>query len=57
MPDFRPNLPRIIRRELHFLHDGARAHLRLVARRYVNQKFPGRWIGRGGATAMATTLT
>jgi hypothetical protein len=36
-------MPLIIRRELHFMHDGAPA-----ARRYLNRKLPGRWIGTGG---------
>jgi hypothetical protein len=30
------------------MHDGAPAHFSLFARRYLNRKFPGRWIGRGG---------
>jgi hypothetical protein len=48
MPDFLANVPLIIRRELHFMHDGAPTHFSLFARRYLNQKFPGWWIGRGG---------
>jgi hypothetical protein len=38
----------IIPRELRFMHDGAPAHFSLVARSYLNRKFPGRWIGKGG---------
>jgi hypothetical protein len=48
MADFLADMPLIIRRELYFMHDGGPAHFSLVARRYLNRKFPGRWIGRGG---------
>jgi hypothetical protein len=51
MPDFLANVPLIISRELHFMHDGAPAHFSLISRRYLNRKFPGRWIGRGGPIA------
>jgi hypothetical protein len=51
MPDFLADVPLIIRRELHFMHDGVPAHFSLVARRYLNRKLPGRWIGRGGPIA------
>jgi hypothetical protein len=51
MPDFLADVVLIICRELHFMHDGAPAYFSLVARRYLNQKFPGQWIGRGGPTA------
>jgi hypothetical protein len=40
-----------IHRELHFMKDGAPAHFSLVARRYQNQMFSGRWTGRGGPIA------
>jgi hypothetical protein len=40
-PDFLADVPLIIHRELHFMHDGAPAYFSL-ARRYLNQKFPGR---------------
>jgi hypothetical protein len=51
MPDFLADVPLIIHRELHFMHDGAPAHFSLVARRYLNRKLPGRWIGTGGPIA------
>jgi hypothetical protein len=51
MPDFLADVPLVIRRELHFMHDGAPAHFNLVARRYLNRKLPGRWIGTGGPIA------
>jgi hypothetical protein len=48
MPDFLVDVPLIIYRELHFLHDGAPAHFSIIARRYLNRKFPSRWTRRGG---------
>jgi hypothetical protein len=48
MSDFLADVPLIIRRELHFIHNGAPTHFSLFARRYLNRRFPGRWIGRGG---------
>jgi hypothetical protein len=50
-PDFLADVPLIIRQELHIMHDGAPAHFNLIARRYLNQKLPGWWIGRGGPIA------
>jgi hypothetical protein len=41
MRDFLANVPLIIRQELCFMRDGAPAHFSLVARRYLNRKFPG----------------
>jgi hypothetical protein len=51
MPDFLADVPLIIRRELHFMHDGTPAHFSLTAHRHLNRKFPGWWIGRGGPIA------
>jgi transposase len=51
MPDFLADMPLIIHRELHFMHDGAPTHFSLVARRYLNRKLPGQWISRGGPIA------
>jgi hypothetical protein len=48
MPDFLADVPLIIHEELHLTHDGAPAHFSPIARRYLNRKFPGQWIGRGG---------
>jgi hypothetical protein len=48
MPDFLANVPLIICQEMHFMHDGAPAHFSLTAHKYLNQKFLGQWIGRGG---------
>jgi hypothetical protein len=51
VPDFLADVPLIIHREVHFMNDGASAHFCLVVRRYLNRKFPGRWIGRRGPIA------
>jgi hypothetical protein len=51
MPHFFADVPLIIYRELHFMHDGAAAHFSLIAHRYLNRKFPGRLIGQGGPVA------
>jgi hypothetical protein len=48
MPDFLASVKLTICQELHFMHDGALAHFSLTARRYLNRKLPGQWIGRGG---------
>jgi hypothetical protein len=45
IPVFLAEVTLIIRLELHFMHDGAPTHFSLVSCRYLNQKFPGRWIG------------
>jgi hypothetical protein len=51
MPEYLADVPLIIRQELHFMHDGVPAHLSLVARKYLNRKFTGWWMGRGGPIA------
>ncbi|KAJ4442484.1 hypothetical protein ANN_04070 [Periplaneta americana] len=43
--------PLINRQHIHFLHDGAPAHFSRTARRYLDRRFPDRWIGRGGPIA------
>ncbi|KAJ4426530.1 hypothetical protein ANN_27344 [Periplaneta americana] len=43
--------PLINRQHIHFLHNGAPAHFSRTARRYLDRRFPGRWIGRGGPIA------
>jgi hypothetical protein len=48
MPDFSANVPVITHQELLLMHDGAPTHFSLIAHMYLNQKFPGQWIGRGG---------
>ncbi|KAJ4451659.1 hypothetical protein ANN_03129 [Periplaneta americana] len=41
----------INRQHIHFLHDGVPAHFSRTARRYLDRRFPDRWIGRGGPIA------
>lgn len=36
------------RLEMIFQHDGAPAHFSQLVRNWLNEKFPGRWMGRGG---------
>ncbi|KAJ4427418.1 hypothetical protein ANN_25040 [Periplaneta americana] len=36
--------PLINRQQIHFLHDGAPAHFSRTARRYLDRRFPDRWI-------------
>ncbi|KAJ4426764.1 hypothetical protein ANN_26563 [Periplaneta americana] len=38
--------PLINRQHIHFLHDGAPAHFSRTARRYLDRRFPDRWIGQ-----------
>lgn len=42
------NVPPVLRENMWLQHDGAPAHFALDVRRYLNQEFEGRWIGRGG---------
>ena len=37
--------------DIIFQHDGTPHHWALVVRAVLNEKFPGRWIGRDGPTA------
>ncbi|KAJ4436248.1 hypothetical protein ANN_18879 [Periplaneta americana] len=41
----------INRQHIHFLHDGAPAHFSRTARRYLDRRFPDRWIDRGSPIA------
>jgi hypothetical protein len=40
--------PQLRRKELYFQHDGAGAHYAVIVRNWLDEKFPGRWIGRRG---------
>ncbi|KAJ4432395.1 hypothetical protein ANN_21014 [Periplaneta americana] len=51
IPHVLEDTPFINRQHIHFLHDGAPAHFSRTARRYVDRRFPDRWIGRGGPIA------
>ncbi|KAJ4426740.1 hypothetical protein ANN_26539 [Periplaneta americana] len=48
IPHVLEDTPLINRQHIHFLQDGAPAHFSRTARRYLDRRFPDRWIGRGG---------
>lgn len=50
LPDLLDNagVPPEVRQTMWLHHDGAPAHYALIVREYLNETFPGRWIGRGG---------
>lgn len=43
-----PAIANIGDQDLWFQHDGCPAHYSVLVREYLNEVFPGRWIGRGG---------
>ena len=49
--------PILIRKRIHrriiFQQDGAPAHYETRVRQWLNQKFPGKWIGRRGSIEWA----
>ncbi|KAJ4431506.1 hypothetical protein ANN_20104 [Periplaneta americana] len=47
IPHVLEDTPLINRQHIHFLHDGAPAHFSRTARRYLDRRFPDRWIGCG----------
>ncbi|KAJ4434880.1 hypothetical protein ANN_23451 [Periplaneta americana] len=51
IPHVLEDTPLINRQHIHFLHDGSPAHFSPTARRYLDRRFPDRWIGRGGPIA------
>ncbi|KAJ4425894.1 hypothetical protein ANN_27520 [Periplaneta americana] len=51
IPHVLEDTPLINRQHIHFFHDGAPAHFSRTARRYLDRRFPDRWIGRGGPIA------
>ncbi|KAJ4433589.1 hypothetical protein ANN_15899 [Periplaneta americana] len=52
IPHVLEDTPLINRRQhIHFLHDGAPAHFSRTARRYLDRRFPDRWIGSSGPIA------
>ncbi|KAJ4444666.1 hypothetical protein ANN_06463 [Periplaneta americana] len=51
IPHVLEDTPLINCQHIHFLHDGAPAHFSRTARRYLDRRFPDRWIGRGGPIA------
>ncbi|KMQ82698.1 hypothetical protein RF55_22113 [Lasius niger] len=44
-------IPLNIIHRMWFMHDGAPPHFSREARRYLDERFPGRWIGRAGPIA------
>lgn len=48
LPELLENVPLNIRQNMWFQHDGAPAHSTLAVRNFLNNTYPGRWIGRGG---------
>ena len=43
------NVPQQTRRQMYYQHDGVPPYFSQVVRQYLNNKFPNRWIGHGGA--------
>src|SRR5271168_2410539 len=39
-----------------FMQDGAPPHYKLEVRRWLNERFPGRWIGRLGSARVPTPI-
>lgn len=50
LPELLQPVPANIQDRMWFQHDGAPPHFSLDVRRYLDFRFPGRWIGRGGPT-------
>lgn len=48
LPELLEDLPLNIRTQMWFQQDGAPPHFSRIVTRYLNEKFPERWIGRGG---------
>ena len=48
LPELLEDVPLDVRRRMWFQHDGAPAHSTRIVRDWLDQRFPGRWIGRGG---------
>ena len=51
LPSLLEDVPLDVRQRMWFLHDGAPPHFSLTARQFLNDIYPGRWIGRGGPIA------
>lgn len=45
------SLPVAMYHDMWYQHDGAPAHYAIRVREYLDQRFPGQWIGRGGPVA------
>lgn len=46
--DLLEDVPLLLRRRMWFMQDGAPAHFTREVREHLSQRFPNRWIGRGG---------
>jgi len=51
LPGLLEEVPLNIRQQMIFQHDGAPAHFYREVRNYLDEAYPGRWIGRGGPIA------
>lgn len=51
LPILLEDVPLSVRNNMWFLHDGAPVHHTGPIQNYLNEKFPDRWIGRGGPIA------
>lgn len=51
LPNMLEDVPLNFRARIWFMHDGAPAHFSLIAREFLNEAYPGRWIGRAGPIA------
>ncbi|XP_046977560.1 uncharacterized protein LOC124543371 [Vanessa cardui] len=51
LPDLEEDIPLADLRVMYYQHDGAPAHNAREFRNFLNNNFPGRWIGRGGPRA------
>lgn len=48
LPGLLDEVPLDVRRAMWFMHDGAPPHFSLGTRQVLNERYPNRWIGRGG---------
>lgn len=51
IPELLRGVPEQHLNNLHYQQDGAPAHFQHLVRDYLDEEFPGRWIGRGGPIA------
>ena len=49
LPDVLDDVPLQLRVGMWFMNDGAPPHFSRIARQYLNDHFPGKWIGRNGS--------
>lgn len=51
LPEYLEDIPLATRARMYFQQDGAPAHYVRPVTQYLNETYPGRWIGRGGVIA------